>query len=116
MSADLRPYGPGKFSTMLDAYVYQVSLEGGCDSEAGDSSVNSWYGLMRNGRSVFRDHDPMLEQLTEAKSEFLLNAGSAGVIVREDSDGFVAVEYFDDRAALDARWQEIEAETEETEE
>lgn len=35
----IRPYGPGKFDTILDAYVYSVSCDGGCDDECGDSSV-----------------------------------------------------------------------------
>jgi hypothetical protein len=36
----IRPYGPGKFDTMLDAYVYDVSLDGGCDDEVGSVEEN----------------------------------------------------------------------------
>lgn len=102
----IRPYGPGKFSTVLDSYVYSVSLDGGCDAEVGDSSCGSWYGMMRNGRTIFRDHDPSLESLTRAEQEKLTSA--AGVIIREDSDGFAAVTYYDSMPELDNAWTEIE--------
>lgn len=63
----IRSYGPGKFDTILDSYVYAVSLDGGTDDEAGDvSECGAWYGLMRNGRTIFKDHDPMLESLLDA--------------------------------------------------
>lgn len=103
----IRPYGPGKFNTILDAYVYSVSLDGGCDSEAGDvSEYGEWYGLMRNGRTIFRDNDPFLEPLNDEEREHLTS--SAGVIIREDSQGFVFVNYFDSEENLDKKWAEIE--------
>jgi hypothetical protein len=104
----IRPYGPGKFSTKLDEYVWQVSLEGGADEEA--NVGGSWYGYMRGGHTIFRDHDPMLETLTEAERDKLTD--SAGVIVREDSDGFVAVQYFDTIQHLERNWASIVAEAE----
>ena len=104
----IRPYGPGKFNTILDAYVYQVSLDGGCDAECGDANATGWYGMMRNGRTIFRDHDPSLESLNEEEREKLTS--SAGVIIREDSDGFVCITYYDTNEALDAAWAEIERE------
>jgi hypothetical protein len=105
----IRSYGPGKFNTMLDAYVYAVSLDGGCDAEEGDTNeYGRWYGLMRHGRTIFRDHDPMLESLNEAEQEQL--TGCAGVIITEDAQGFVYVKYFDTNAQLNAEWREIEAE------
>jgi hypothetical protein len=61
----IRPYGPGKFSTVLDSYVYQVTLDGACDEETGNTNGGSWYGLMRHGRTIFRDQDPFLETLNE---------------------------------------------------
>jgi hypothetical protein len=60
---------------------------------------------MRNGRTIFRDHDPLLETLTEDEQTYLTE--SAGVIIREDSDGFVAVCYYDDQAALEADWSNV---------
>lgn len=104
----IRSYGPGKFDTILDEYVYSVSLDGGPDEELGSVSENgTWYGLMRNGSTIFRDHDPMLETLNEAEQELLTSC--AGVIIEEDSQGFVGVTYYDTEAEMDAAWRQIEA-------
>ena len=50
MTDTIRPYGPGKFSTILDSYVYQVSLEGGCDDEIG--SVDQGENVIFNWRTT----------------------------------------------------------------
>ena len=99
----IRPYGPGKFSTVLDSYVYSVSLDGGCDEESSDGG--EWSGVMRNGRTIFRDHDPLLETLNTAEQEKLTS--SAGVILREDSSGFVYVTYYDTADSLELAWSQI---------
>ena len=102
---NIRAYGPGKFDTILDAYVYVVTLDGGCDDELGDSSFGGWYGMMRNGRSIFRDHDPLLETLNDDEQDKLTSC--AGVIVFEDNLGFVTVRYYDTDEDLDRAWAEI---------
>jgi hypothetical protein len=104
MANEIRSYGPGKFNTILDAYVYGVSLDGGCDDEL---SGYGWYGLMRHGRTIFKDHDPLLESLNEAEQDQLTSA--AGVILHEDLQGFVYVTYYDTIEALDADWDAIQA-------
>jgi hypothetical protein len=102
----IRPYGPGKFLTILDSYVYSVSLDGGCDEEEGSvSECGEWYGVMRNGRTIFRDHDPLLETLTPDEQEQLTS--SAGVILREDSNGFVSVDYYGTAESLETAWSQI---------
>jgi hypothetical protein len=102
----IRPYGPGKFNTVLDSYVYSVSLDGGCDEEEGSvSECGEWYGVMRNGRTIFRDHDPLLETLNPAEQEKLTS--SAGVILREDSNGFVSITYYDTDEALETAWSQV---------
>ena len=108
---EIRPYGPGKFDTILDAYVYDVSLDGGCDEELGESDSFGWYGLMRADKSfagdVRREAERNQDQdLTEG--EWLLLTGTAGVILSEDSQGFVSVEYFDTQAELETAWMELE--------
>jgi len=109
MINEIRPYGPGKFSTILDAYVYSVSLEGSCDAEAGDVQENGhWYGLMRHGHTIWSDADQDREALNETEQEYL--RACAGAILAEDSQGFVYVTYFDAMEALDAAWEAIEAE------
>ena len=105
MEDNIRSYGPGKFSTILDSYVYQVSLDGGCDDEIGSVDEGGWFGLMRNGHTIFKDHDPLLETLNEAEQEKLTS--SAGVILSEDSNGFVFVTYFDSEEQLDKEWSAI---------
>jgi len=101
----IRPYGPGKFSTILDEYVYQVSIESGCDDEESDEFSGEWVGMMRHGRTIFRDHDPFLEKLNQAERDKLESC--AGVILREDSNGFVYVTYYSTEAELDAAWNAI---------
>ena len=104
IAANIRPYGPGKFSTMLDAYVYSVTLDGGCDDEI-RGEYGTWYGLMKHGSTIFRDHDPLLDTLNDDERDQLISC--AGVIVREDSDGFVYVRYFDETDELDAAWDTL---------
>ena len=106
MSDGIRPYGPGKFNTILDSYVYSVSLDGGADEEEGSvQDTGVWYGIMRNGRTIFRDHDPLLETLTPEEQEQLTE--SAGVIITEDSCGFVYVEYFQSPELMETEWSRI---------
>jgi len=83
MTNDIRPYGPGKFNTILDSYVYSVSLDGGCDEEESNSDAGIWYGLMRNGRTIFRDHDPLLETLNSAEQEKLTSKDSLNKYVSD---------------------------------
>src|SRR6266699_2578944 len=108
MTDKIRSYGPGKFNTILDSYVYEVSLDGGCDDEIGSVDEGGWFGMMRNGRTIFRDHDPLLETLNEAEQELLTT--SAGVIIEEDSQGFVHVTYYTADAELDVAWGALQRE------
>ena len=104
MANGIRPYGLGKFNTILDSYVYRVSLDGGCDEES-NSDAGIWYGIMRNGRTIFRDHDPLLEMLTPEEQEKLTS--SAGVILHEDSNGFVYVDYYATKEELETAWSDV---------
>lgn len=106
MESGIRPYGPGKFNTILDQYVYSVSMDGGADEEESYGDGGGWYGLMRGGSSIFRDHDPMLETLNTDEQELLTS--SAGVILYEDSQGFVYVTYYDTDKELDAAWDKVQ--------
>lgn len=100
ISADgFRMYGPGKFTTMLDAHIWDVSMDG-CDDECGDvSTIGCWYGRMAG---PFETTDP---DMTPAERNLLTK--SVGVIVSEDGNGFVSVDYFDTMAELDAEWTRI---------
>jgi hypothetical protein len=97
---------PGKFWSTLDRYVYQVSLDGGPDESVGSVSENGiWYGLMREGHTIFRNHDPCLETLTQEEGDFLRSV--AGAIIQEDEYGFVTVDFFDHKRDLDRKWNQI---------
>lgn len=104
---------PGKYEGgyILDEYVHGVTLEGGCDAELGEVDGFGWYGLLRHGHTIFKDHDPMQESLTEDERDFL--SSMAGVIVSEDSYGFAYFEYVEDMDELDAKWGALEAAYEE---
>ena len=114
----IRRYGPGKFDTILDSYVYQVSMDGCLDEETGESETTGWYGIMQE------DSDGSLataiakaayeggETLTLGETEMILR-DFAGVILSEDSQGFVSVEYFETKAALHKAWRRIEDAVEE---
>jgi hypothetical protein len=109
---DIRPYGPGKFNTIVDSHVYDLSLNGG-DDECGDVQVGYHYSLLRGAFKLdgsFVDFVPaVLNELTADERELL--STTAGVIIAEDSQGFVDVTYYDTTADLDAAWAECKKET-----
>lgn len=104
----IRPYGPGKFDTMIDAYVYALTLNGGCDDETSDSRDGyggTWYGRMslQGGQAGYACADSA--DLTADEWTLLLN--TAGVVVSEDSQGFVSVEYCDTTDELNDMWARV---------
>lgn len=106
MTTGIRPYGPGKFDTILDSYVYTVSLDG-IDEEAGDAGTG-WYGLLRGDlREAVTDaaHEAK-DKLTQEELKFLAE-NKAGAIIEETDQGFVSVENFSDDVVLDKEWARI---------
>lgn len=110
MATTLRSYGPGKFNTVLDAYVYEATLDGP-DEQCGDVETIGWYGLLRGpieaGSLGKLDWDTE-GGLTHAEALWLADNAKAGVIVYENSQGFVSVDYINDRGVLAIRWDAIE--------
>jgi hypothetical protein len=102
----LRPYGPGKFYTMLDAAVWEASLDGGPDEESGSVDELGWSGLVR--APILDATCEQWAELTDEERAFV--AAHAGAILFEDSQGFVSVDYFETAAALDAAWAKVVAE------
>lgn len=102
--SELRPYGPGKFDTMLDAAVYAASLDGGPEDECACEGL-AWYGLVRTPLLS----DESLAELTESERAFLSDV--VGAILMEQDNGFVSVDYYTDTAELDAEWTRIQGET-----
>lgn len=105
----IRPYGPGKFDTILDSYIYDLSLDGS-DSECGSVDEHGVCYSLLNGPSSswFKDGDPFQEELTEDERAFLDE--QAGAILWENSDGFVSIDYYTDDAELAEAWRACEYE------
>jgi hypothetical protein len=114
----IRPYGPGKFSTILDGYVYEVSLDGGPDEEVGSVDEGGWYGFMAIGEGFFDLVDDVAssnrDELTPEEEDLI--AESVAVILYERSDGIVEVDWYDSLDEADEVWADIESEFEGEEE
>jgi len=111
----IRPYGPGKFNTYIDSYVYDASLDGNLDEQCGESESTGWYGLMVGTTGGVRpgliDCVPSDVVPTDAEDTFL--RAQAGAILSENSQGFVDVEYYTDHADLMKAWDAVSQEIEE---
>jgi hypothetical protein len=108
----IRPYGPGKFSTIVDSYASGITLDGGADEEV--HVADSYYGLVRIDHE-FRDlvHEAAADEgdrLTGAEEELLDR--SMAVIFHERSDGIVEADWFEDLDEAEDAWAELEEEFE----
>jgi len=104
-----REYGPGKFLTVVDSYIYNAGVP---DRETGSVDEHGWYGYYDGGllelsrEQAEQDGTPLTDE--EVSDLTLL----CGAIVYEDFYGFVDVNYFESKDKLEAAWKEIEAEEE----
>lgn len=117
----LRKAAVGKFEggLYIDQYVYEASLEG-CDDEIGDVQEQGiWYGKIYRGTTTIysmvqeqmKDDD---EKLTSEEQEFL--ADVIGIIISEDDQGFISVDYYESDKKLKTDWDKIVKELTEEEE
>lgn len=95
----IRPYGAGKYNTMLDSIIYET-LGDSFDAETGSVDELGWFGRMNGLDDVPR------VGLTLDEIELL--DGSCGAIVREDSQGFVTFEYYTHEEEMELVWEGIE--------
>lgn len=106
---EIRPYGPGKFDTLMDAAVYSLSLDGANDDEAGSvEETGVWYGLVTLGANsdvVVDQHCDPGDPLNAAEKRFLRR--QAGCVISEDSEGFVRIEYFEKEEDLMKFWGDV---------
>ena len=114
----IRSYGPGKFYTILDGYVHEVTMDGGADEEASYGEGNGWYGLVwidkgakKRVREIAKENE---DELTEEEDELLDD--SVAVILFERSDGIVEADWFDTKKEAEKAWANVLADTEEGEE
>lgn len=107
----VRPYGPGKFSRVIDSLIYSL---GWYDDEAGSVDEVGWFGLIKNDEPnsfimsianqdnvLGSDRDPL------TYDEVLKILRARVIIVSEDSNGFVNVEYFNSSQAGENAWRQI---------
>lgn len=106
MKLNLTPYGPGKFSMMVDSVAYAVSLDG-CDDETGDVESGGWFGLLRGAIQVDPPFADLTAQELSADDRAYLAQFPGGVIIEEDSSGFVSVCYYRTEAGLNGAWGEL---------
>jgi len=106
----IRPYGPGKFSTILDSYAYEMIPDyGGADEEASfdDGRLYSLIRLDKNARELIREvAEDNGDSLTDDEDEFLEE--SVAVILFERSDGTVEASWFSDMEKADEEWGVVE--------
>jgi len=102
-----------KFDNRVTELVWSLSLDGGADEEAGSSSEapGTWAGLMRDGRQMTQaiEANPVEFNLQSHDADDLAEIEEcAGVILFEDSQGFVTGEVFGDGDELEERWDEVD--------
>jgi len=105
--------GPGKFSTNLDAYAYELTTDGGADEEASYGEGNGWYGLIWINPSTRKSIQKIAadDVALDEDDDEVLN-GSGAVILFERSDGIVEADWFDDQDKAEKAWAAILADTE----
>ena len=109
--SDIRPYGPGKFNTIIDSLVWEAIQTNGTDEELADESFG-WRGLVRRGETGLELEVQALPgfqdlPLTPPEIEFL--AAQSGCIATEASDGHVDIAYYDNPDELEAAWKDHQA-------
>lgn len=118
---ELRRYPhPGKYEggLYIDEVVRDMTLDDN-DETTGDAETVGWYGLIRGAIQTEEcgqcgcahivgfvgDCRNDAHRLDADESPFL--SAIAGAIVREDSQGFVSVQYFETAVALAEEWADI---------
>jgi len=112
MSRGIRRYGPGKFNTIIDSYVYDLTMEGMGEGTIGDVSE---VGFAAEGIPLGPEALPEIERVAKEDGDELtpeecdLIKESHGAIVTENDQGFVAVDFYDDQEEYEKDLDELEA-------
>lgn len=111
MPKGIRPYGPGKFNTIIDGYAFELTGDG-VDEEASYPDGGGWWGLVRidhSFRGAVRDvAEEKDDDLTSAELAMLDTA--VAVIFHERSDGIVESDWYDNIEDANEQWTAIEEE------
>lgn len=111
MAKGIRSYGPGKFSTVLDSYLYALTLDGGADEEAFYEDGGGYLLMFitpDTAGGVAEIASERDDALTEDELAFLRTAEA--VILFERSDGIVESSWYEDAKEAQKNWEEIEQE------
>jgi hypothetical protein len=115
MLKGIRSYGPGKFDTIIDGYVYDFAIDGGVDEEESYPEGGGWYGLVMlddSAREAIRQAVHYTDdELTEEEEDLLDD--SEAIILFERSDGIVEADWFSSRKEALDEWAGIQEEFEE---
>lgn len=105
----LRPYSLGKFSRIIDGYVYRLTLDG-CAKEAGDASAGGYYCAVDLGPDALAhlqwEATSEGDRLTTDEENLILD--NVGAILRTHDNGFVSVSYYDSKREFDQDWERVE--------
>lgn len=121
----IRRHGPGKFNTIIDGYVYELTLDGSGES-LGDAETFNHYDAVTLGKEGLKaiaeiakedpTHDGGKRHGDLTLEEARLIRKSYGAIVEENSQGFVRIEYFKTQKGFEKAWARLEREWEKFEE
>jgi hypothetical protein len=115
MSRGIRRYGPGKFNTIIDAVVYDMINSGMGGESCGDvSEVGFAAETLLLGPEILKEAEevaselpgPRGEPLTDEEKDLLKESYAA--IMVENDQGFVTVDYYDDKKEFEKDWEEIQ--------
>ncbi len=116
MAKGIRSYGPGKFSTIIDGYAFDVGLDG-IDEEESYPDGGGWYGLLmldkQSREAICQAAHYAEDELTQDEEDQLED--SAAIIFFERSDGIVETDWFDKREEALDEWADIQKEFDEME-
>ena len=94
--------GPGKFDDNIDEWTYQQSLDGTCE-ELGDTDSFGHYSLIE---FTPEDSKALSEILDEHGDKFFVTPPVAAIVCA-DSQGFIAVTYYDVMQIAAETWGSI---------
>jgi hypothetical protein len=106
----MRRNGPGKFSYVIDEYIYEACLNQGTPDEEISHEGLGWFALLEldaSARRFIREIAAEAGDELEPEEQELLD-GEAALILHERDDGFVGVDWFTDLKEAQDRWAEIE--------
>jgi hypothetical protein len=104
----IRMYGLGKFNTVIDSELYAICLDTSWLSDECSCEGLGWYGVIKCNSGETMNKIFAKAGIGLNKSEFELISTAIGVIIHEDTDGFIDVEYYAEPDELGEMWGSCE--------